>query len=184
MAAQIAIFSNDTKESNKLLYELSLVDESMFLNRRGTFLWKQGKIPEAYDETVKACGMPNPTLDTLVQKVDLMILLDRPEAELEIKKLEPRLLYHNDILNGLWSRYYLKKGEWKKAESYWSSVWLKSLPVFVELKRIILTQKADDTLVNPIEREKAKSELSQIETQEPIPLLTNYLDEPDSGESE
>ena len=179
LAAQIAIFSDRKKDAEDLLSELFELDLLMFHNRRATLLWKEEKYEEALVEAEIACDTEHPAFEAIVQKIDILILLDRPEAEEEIDRLEPVFAEASDIKRGLWCKYYLQRGEWGKAEYWWGKIWHKKLPSYQELRRKILSQKVEDKLIEPLEMQKSMSELSKLELQVSLPLVQSEIEEPE-----
>lgn len=182
LAAQIAIFSDERDAAEKYLSEMQQLDQLMYHHRRATLKWKKGEYEEALADEEIACDTEYPIYEALVQRVDILILLDRPDIEDKIKKLEPSFAEHSDIQRGLWCKYYLQKGEWGQAERWWKKVWHKTLPTYKDLRKKILLQKIEDNMVEPSERKKAVTEISELEPQISLPLISSDLEELETNE--
>ena len=173
LAAEIAIFSDEHEVAQKYLSEIEQVDRLMYHHRLATLEWKEGKYEQALADEEIACDTEYPVYEALVQRIDILILLNRPDIEDEIKKLEPSFAEHSDIQRGLWCKHYLQKGEWGQAERWWKKIWQKKLPQYKELRKKILLQKTEDIMVEPSEREKAVAEISELEPAISLPLVSS-----------
>lgn len=176
LAAQIAIFSDNIPDANKYLDELKKIDQVFYYNRRGTLKYKQERYEQALKDVEKAYTTKYLFLDIVIQRIVLLIILDKPQAEGEILKLESFLGDRSDIIRGLWSNYYLQKGQWAVANSYWQKIWQKELPSFKELRRVMLEQKKEDIMVSLPERKEAEIELSEYIDIVKLPILNTDID--------
>lgn len=177
LAAQIAIFSDKISDTEKYLSELKALDEVFFYNRRGTLRYKQERYKEALQDVEKAYNSDSPTLDIVVQRIILMIILDIPQAEEEILKIEGILGDRSDVVRGLRCNYYLQKGQWAIANQYWQQIWQKELPSFKELRRVILELKKGDMKVPVPERKEAETELSKYLDVVKLPIVNPDIEE-------
>jgi len=182
LAAQIAIFSDEKDIAQDLLTELQELDRLMYHHRRATLKWKEGQYEEALADAEIACDTDYPVFEALVQRVDLLILLDKKDVEVEIRKLEQVVVEHSDIQRGLWCKYYLQKDEWGQAERWWNKIWQKSLPVYKELRKRILAKKIEDEILEPMERQKSVTELSGLKPHITLPLLSTDLERLEENE--
>ena len=182
LAAQIAIFSDEDDTAEKYLSEIQLVDLLMYHHRRATLKWRKGEYEQALADEEIACNTEYPAYQALVQRVDILILLDRPDVEGEIRKLAPILAEHSDAQRGLWCKYHLQKGEWGEAERWWKRIWQKTLPPYKELRKKILLQKSEDTMLEPSERKKAVIEISEVEPQISLPSIASGLEDLEMNE--
>ena len=89
-----------------------------------------------------------------------MIILDIPQAEQEILKIEAILGERSDIVRGLRCNYHLQRGQWAVANQYWSKIWQKELPSFKVLHKAILELKKEDITIPISERKEAEAELA------------------------
>ncbi len=177
LAAQIAIYSDRIKDAEQYLDEIKNIDQQFYFNRRATLRIKQNRLNEALNDIEKAISTEYPMLDTFIQRVDIFILLDKPEAEEELLKLEPMLGEKSDIKRGLWCKYYLRKGDWLIAEDWWNKIWQKELPSFKDLRKTILKQKAEDIMVPVLERNKATEEYLKVDLKYQLPLMETDFEE-------
>ncbi len=177
LATEIAIFSDNIRDANKYLAELEELDKTFFYNRRGTLKYKQERYKEALEDVEKAYETDYPTLDIKVQRIILMIILDIPEAESQILQIESILGENSDIVRGLRCNYFLQKGQWAIADQYWQKIWLKELPSFKELHRVILELKKEDIMVPVPERKEAETELSKFPEIVKLPIVNPDIEE-------
>jgi tetratricopeptide (TPR) repeat protein len=180
LAAQIAIFSDKMPAAEEYLSELQGLDQVFFHNRRGTLRYKQGKYPEALEDVQRAYdGSDYPSIDIMVQRAILMIILDRDQAESEILKIETIMGEHSDIVRGLRCNYHLQQGQWVIADRYWQKIWQKELPAFKELRRAILELKKGDITIPAPERKEAETELSEYTDVVKIPIVNTDIEGPE-----
>ncbi len=125
----------------------------------------------------KAYNSDNPTLDIRVQRIILMIILNIPQAEEEILKIEGILGDRSDVVRALRCNYHLQKGQWAIANQYWQQIWQKELPSFKELRRVILELKKGDMKVPVPERKEAETELSGYPDVVKLPIVNPDIEE-------
>ena len=154
----------------------------MYHHRLATLKWKQGKYDEALVDEEIACDTEYPAYEALVQRIDILILLNRPDIDVEIEKLKPSFAEHSDIQRGLWCKYHLQRGEWGQAERWWKKIWQRGLPTYKELHSRILSQKIEDKMIEPSEREKAIAEISELETKIAMPVIPSDLEDLETSE--
>ena len=59
-------------------------------------------------------------------------------------------------------KLHYKRNEWGSAQRYWNSIWQKSHPVFMNIRKGMLEQKIADPSIDPIEREGVIKEYQSI----------------------
>lgn len=170
LAAQIAIYSDKLPDAERLINEIKSVDTSGYHHRLATLKKRKGALPEALDEANIACDCRHPTFESLVQRAELLIDLDQPEAESEINKLNAGFSIHSDMKKVLQCKLNSRRGDWGPAVKLWNSVWQKSNPAFQNIRKEMLNEKIADPIVDPLERDKAIKEAQTIERPSPISL--------------
>jgi tetratricopeptide (TPR) repeat protein len=185
LAAQIAIYSDQIIDAVTLIDELNNMDSYFFYNRRATLRCKQTKYVEAMEDVNKACNTEFPRLEALIQKIDIKILLDKPDVEGDILKIQGILGENSDVIRGLWCKFYLQQNKWLIANEWWQKIWQKNLPSFKDLRKSILNQKKADIMMSPTEVNEAKTELEEIDLNKQLPLLeTDFEDIYDTEKSD
>jgi tetratricopeptide (TPR) repeat protein len=170
LAAQIAIYSGRFPDAERFINDILPIDEKGYHHRLATLKKGRGLPEDALVEANIACDCEHPRFEALVQRAELLIDLDKPEAELEINGLNAGLAIHSDMKKALQCKLNIKRGYWGPAIKLWNSVWQKSNPVFQNIRKEMLTEKIADPIVDPVDREQAIRESQMITKTSPISL--------------
>jgi len=170
LAAQIAIYSDRFSDAEGFINEILPIDERGYHLRLATLRKRTGALEDALFHSTIACDCQYPRFDARVQRAELLIDLDKPEAESEINLLNAGLAIHTDMKKALQCKLHIKRGDWGPAIRLWNSVWQKSNPVFQNIRKEMLIEKIADPVVNSVDREQAIKESQIIEKTSPISL--------------
>jgi len=170
LAAQIAIYSNRFPDAEAYIKELEPIDEKGYYHRLATLKKQQGHFEPALACAETACDCEYPRFEMLVQKAEILIDLNRDEAEIIINKLNPSFSINSDMKKALLCKLHYNRGEWGPAQRYWNSMWQKSHPAFLNIRKGMLKQKISDPTIDPIELEQANVEYQTISETGYLPL--------------
>ena len=172
LAVQIAIERQSWGEIEELLKLLATIDsEQSFRHRQATYRAKRGRLVEALEDAQFACATPKPRFEMRAQLADILIESRKfAEAVEVIDKLPARVDWQADIQVGLRCKCLLRQAKWREAEAVWNQLTRKTLPVHQALRREVLKQKVADSLLSPVEREKAEEALAELSGDLPLVL--------------
>jgi tetratricopeptide (TPR) repeat protein len=170
LAAQIAIYSDRFPDAERFINDILPIDERGYHHRLATLKKRRGALEDALVEANIACDCAHPLFEARVQRAELLIDLDKPEAELEINGLNAGLAIHSDMKKALQCKLNIKRGDWGPAIKLWNSIWQKSNPGFQNIRKEMLIEKIADPIVDPVDREQAIKESQMIGKTSPISL--------------
>ena len=137
----------------------------------------QGQLDQALVEAEIACNCERPRFDMIVQKADILIDLNRSEAESEITRLNPGFAVNSDMKKALVCKLHVKKGEWGPAEKLWRSIWQKNHPSFQTIRKEMLLKKVEDPMLDLIEREQIDKESRAVKVTSKVSLTDSDIEE-------
>jgi tetratricopeptide (TPR) repeat protein len=97
LAAQIAIYSNRIPDAQAHIKAIEPIDEKGYYHRLATLEKSQGHLELALVHSETACNCENPTFEALIQKTEILIDLNRHEAETIINRLNPSFSIKSDM---------------------------------------------------------------------------------------
>jgi tetratricopeptide (TPR) repeat protein len=162
LAAQIAIYSNRIPDAEAYIKELEFIDDKAYYHRLATLEKCQGHLEQALVSSEKACDCEYPRFEALVQKADILIDLNRHDAETIINRLNPSFSISSDMKKALLCKLHYKRVEWGPAHKIWKGIWQKSHPAFRNIRKGMLDKMISDPLIDPIQREQAITEYQSI----------------------
>ena len=164
LAAQIAIERGDYAKADGLIEQLLILRaEADYHHRKATLLNKQGKYREALSHARIAAGDFTRRFEAETVLIDTLIELGEvDEADQKLEDLEKRERHQRDrrdIVLGLRSKMWLKKGNWRQAESMCRAMENKDSDYYTGLLVEALNQKIADLGLSPGIRAEARAEL-------------------------
>jgi tetratricopeptide (TPR) repeat protein len=158
LSAKIAIAAGDVALSETYLARLREVDEQDYFHRLSSLRATQRRTAEAVAAAEQANSFGTPRFEIQADLPDRLIEAGNyGEAARLIEELEPISATHKDVQWGLRLKLALREGNWIRADSCWSRLRHKELPIHRRLRREVLVMAlADEKLTS---QQKASFEL-------------------------
>jgi hypothetical protein len=188
LAAQIAIDRREFAKAEGLIDQLQLLKATAQYNhRKATLLNAQRKFAEALPYAEKAAEDFTRRFEAETVLIDTLIELrvfDRATLLLDdLQKRDRNQSDRNDVLLGLRCKIWVRKGDWRQAESLAKEIGDKENEVFTRLQRDIFELKSTDLTISPGERGDAKQEFARLKAL--VGELSSYaIGDDDSEEDE
>jgi pentatricopeptide repeat protein len=109
--------------------------------------------------------------EAYAQRVDLLIELGRyEEAASELEQMKQKFgNVRRDVQFGLKCKYYLRQGDWRRAETVWRELKDRNSEIHNAMLRQIFELKSKDTALSLVERQQARDEAALLD-----PDLRNF----------